>query len=290
MMIGAFECAGVFASNFLLTKLLILQGVIPDNSRYNDIKLKNIIDNIFLLLQYQKQIWADADGMMPIPLLAVAVVIMIFLAVVAFLQNENRKIKDACYVMMLITGGIFVVFLPITMLSLFWMAPRSIVPIFFFYTVLSSYTAFQGDKNVKAAALVCMGILLSGMMYFTHIYAGDIRYSNDMDKQYINMVQEKIEEYERQNNIKVEYLGFSADANIRWRWDVSGDYLWDVLPRIMTVEWAKVDAFNYYESENYLKTEVPQEYVQYFMQNDWDSPDMETQVQFDGNKCYIAIF
>ena len=37
MMIGAFECAGVFASNFLLTKLLILQGVIPDNSRYNDI-------------------------------------------------------------------------------------------------------------------------------------------------------------------------------------------------------------------------------------------------------------
>ena len=222
--------------------------------------------------------------------MAVVICIMILLMIVNMIQRRNLTIRQICYQSVMLLGGICVVYLPVVMVRMFWMAPRTIVPLFFVYTVLAADLAFQGSRKVKTAALSSLCILLAVMFYDVHIYAKDIRLSNQTDKQYIHMVQERIEEYERQSQIKVEYLGFSPDANIRWRWDLSRDYDWDVLERIMTVEWAKADAFNYLESESYSLTQVPEEYASYFMQNDWDRPDLEAQVKFDGNKCYIAIF
>lgn len=287
---GVLVCSSVFMANFLITRWLMRMGIIAGDSRYDEVGLKHLTDHIGMLLLNQKLVWIDANGMMGLPLMAVIVCSMILLVVYTQMQKEHFTIVQICYQALMLLGGMGVVYLPIVMVRMFWMAPRTIVPLFFVYTVLAAYLAFQGSRKVKTAALVCLCILLTGMCYDVHIYVKDIRYSNQMDQQYIHMVQEKIEEYERLSRIKVEYLGFSPDANIRWRWNLSKEYYWDVLQRIGTVEWAKADAFNYFESESYSQTEVPKEYVAYFMQNDWDSPDLEAQVKFDNNKCYIAIF
>lgn len=287
---GILICSSVFVVNLLITRFCMKMGVITENSRYDEVGLENIANHIWILLQNQKRIWVNANSMMELPLMAVVICIMILLMIVNMIQRRNLTIRQICYQSVMLLGGICVVYLPVVMVRMFWMAPRTIVPLFFVYTVLAADLAFQGSRKVKTAALSSLCILLAVMFYDVHIYAKDIRLSNQTDKQYIHMVQERIEEYERQSQIKVEYLGFSPDANIRWRWDLSRDYDWDVLERIMTVEWAKADAFNYLESESYSLTQVPEEYASYFMQNDWDRPDLEAQVKFDGNKCYIAIF
>lgn len=287
---AAFVCALAFVVNFLITKLLIIYGVLPYHSRYDEVGPGFVIANLKLLLEHQQLLWLKADGMMRSPLLAVCMAVLIFLTALAFIQKRQYRVLDAGYTVLMLAGGVAVVFLPVVMLQTFWMAPRSIVPLFFSFTALAAYLAFQGKTWVKMAALACLCLLLTGMLPATHRYAQDIRYNNEMDEQYIHMVQEKIEDYERQNHIKVEELGFCADANIRWRWDVRGEYAWDVLPRIMTVDWARLDAFYYFEREKYQLTEVPEAYAQYFMQNDWDQPDLDAQVQFEGNKCYIAVF
>lgn len=287
---GAFVCAFVFGTNFFMTKLLSTYGILPYASRYNQVGMDCMAANLKLLLEHQKLLWLKADGMMRFPLTAICMAIMVFLAVFAFLQKRRYQLLDACYTFIMLAGGVVVVFLPVVMLQTFWLAPRSVVPLFFSFTALAVYLAFQGKTWAKMSAFGCLCLLLVGMLKNVHIYGQDIRHNNEKDEQYIHMVQEKVEDYERQSQIRVEYLGFCADANVRWRWDLQGEYAWDVLPRIMTVDWARLDAFYYFEKEKYQLTEVPEEYAQYFMQNDWDAPDMDAQIRFEGNKCYIAVF
>lgn len=284
----ALECVGVFFINYLLTKLLILLGIIVD-SRYTGAGLGHIIDNIKLLLQYQHLIWVDADGMMNLPFMAVGIVFMVCLFVIVCWQKK-RFVKDFFYTLIMLAGGVAVVFLPLVIQEVFWAAPRSIVPLFFIYTVLAFYIAFQGKKWVKSITAVGLCFFLVVMMHFVHCYMEDLLYSSSMDRQYISIVEQKIEEYERENDIKVEYLGFVSDANIQWRWDLQGQYAWDVAEKGITVGWSQVHIFNYYTGRSYGGIDVPEEYKQYYLQNDWDRLDVEVQVRFEENKCYIAVF
>ena len=97
--------------------------------------------------------------------------LVVILAVFAFLQKRRYQLLDACYTFIMLAGGVVVVFLPVVMLQTFWLAPRSVVPLFFSFTALAVYLAFQGKTWAKMSAFGCLCLLLVGMLKNVHRYS-----------------------------------------------------------------------------------------------------------------------
>ena len=76
---------------------------------------------------------------------------------------------------------------------------------------------------------------------------------------------------------------------MQWQWgDIS--YPWDVCLRAISIDWARPYALAYYTGAGYSQVDVPDEVKAHFSSLDWDTINLEEQMIFDNEVCYICIF
>lgn len=117
----------------------------------------------------------------------------------------------------------------------------------------------------------------------------DALISNACDRLWAEQVECRIEAYEQREGIQVTKIGFVPDQSMQWQWgDIS--YPWDVCLRAISIDWARPYFLSYYTGAGYSQVDVPDEVKAHFSSLDWDTINLEEQMIFDNEVCYICIF
>lgn len=291
LLIVVLICIAVVLMNLVLTQAC-LPFIASESSRYDSLSIRNVFENIYLLIKEQPNLWLRANGMIGGPWMLLFV---ISLAVLAGYTVYTRKMKavHALLLLILLIGGCSCVFVPVLLGSDFWMPPRTIAFLFAFTFFFSCIIAKSTHKIILIGQLISTSVFLLVSTFYVGIYSGDTLLSNKFDKQYIQELNAQIELYEQETNCDIQYLAFLPDASMEWRWDVAGQYKWDVCNRVISTAWSRLNAINYYTDKGYLACEdslIPNDIKDYALAHDWNEYIPSEQLFFSDDTCYICLF
>lgn len=292
-LIAALMVVGAFVINLCMTRLLIEQGVITGNSRMLTLKAENIWANAKVLLsaKLQSLLWLNGNGMMRGPDLLIIGIVLLAAGIYTLVTNKTNKKKwyDVLYTFVLLAGGVFALALPILITDSLWMAPRTIVPFFCIFFYLGCLTIMGRNEFLKKLVAVVLLIALCRQVLFIQAYSSDALISNACDRLWAEQVECRIEAYEQREGIQVTKIGFVPDQSMQWQWgDIS--YPWDGCLRTISIDYARRYALAYYTGVGYSLADVPDEVKAHFSSLDWDTINLEEQMIFDNEVCYICIF
>lgn len=286
---AAFTVVLTFAMNMVIIKLLIKGGVIGSSSRMSTISLENIKSNLvrFFSSDIQFVLWMRGNEMLKAPDLLVLSIIMFIAALFASISLQ-KKWYDVVYAFTLLSGGILALMAPILLTDTFWMAPRTIVPLFCIYAYLGCMVAESTNKRLKQILCILLIVALARQTWFINNYSVDVLKSNSCDKIWTEYVISEIEKYENSNDITISHIGVSRNDSLSYFWD-DIDYRWDVCNRAVSIEWATTAMISYYADKPYEKVSVPEDMVANFKNSESECNIFDTQISFCDNKCYIYI-
>lgn len=289
---AALVVVGTFAINLCITKLLAACGVISDSSRMSGLSIDCLWGNtkLFLSKQNQSLLWLKSDGMMNAPDLLVLFIVLLTMGIYSFFANLKRKWYDILFALVLLSGGVFALFLSILITEPLWMPPRTIAPFFCVFTYLGCLIAMGKNKTIQKIVAVILVIVLCRQACCVQMYSSDVLISNACDKLWVEQVADKIESYEQNQGIQITKVGFAPDQQMKWHWNNDSAYCWDVCTRTISVDWARLGLFSYYTGAQYSLEDTPDEVKAYFSSRNWDTVNLEEQMIFDNDVCYICIF
>lgn len=272
--------------NILSVDLAVQLGVIKRITKgvsygVTGTKLKECLANFVMLLR-------NGKGLLPgmwLPLL-----ILLFGCGVTLYYLFRKKDKGAVFYYLLLVPAVICMIYVIPMAqTVVYLPPRIVAP---FYTVQSmllllAFACASGWVR-EAACYVCCGYLVIQMIFGNVIVAN--RYvSNTLDKIYINMVYEKIVEYEEETGTEVKKFAVTTDAYSPFHYDevyYKTDQINEKIMGTATNSLMQAQTGRIFEK-------VPMDekmYEKYFEGKDWKYFDASEQLVIDGDTAYLAVF
>ena len=193
------------------------------------------------------------------------------------------------YTFVLLAGGVVALALPILVTDSPWMASRTIVPFFCIFFYLGCLTIMGQNAFLKKMATVVLLIALCRQACFIQAYSSDVLISNAYDRMWAEQVENRIEAYEEREGIQVTTIGFIPDQSMQWQWE-GISYPWDACLRTIAIDYAWPYCLPYYTGVRYSLVDAPDEVKAHFGSQDWDIIDLEEQMIFDNEVCYICIY
>lgn len=148
----------------------------------------------------------------------------------------------------------------------------------------------EAQKNVCLKYVI--GILVSIMVVLNCMYyiiaSSEMLSTNYLDRNIAKTIIKEIEKYEKETGINVENIGLALDKKAMQIYD-SQNWLGVITTRSMGTEWAAKETIEFYSGKKYNKIDVPINYKERFLQNDWNLFDKE-QLIFDENNLYICLY
>lgn len=289
-----FVAAGLTASAFVInmgiTKLLIARGVIGASSRLSTMSLDSVLANIKQLCSpdIQSYLWLNGNGMMKAPDFLV-VTLVVFAATVYAIVASKRKWYDILFAAVLLGGGVCSLLLPLLISAPLYMAPRIIAPIFCVLVYMGCLISMCQATVPKRIIVLLILVALCRQSCFISTYSADIRISNACDKLWVEQVDEKIRDYEQETGIQITQIGFTNDKYLKYQWsDIN--YRWDVCIKGNAATWTRDYMYMYYSDRVFSYVEVPEEIQEYFANLDWGTVNLDEQMIFDEDTCYVCLF
>lgn len=278
-----------FALNLAISKILIATNTISAWSRVSTVSVQNIFRNLTSLLSpyTQKNLWLEGNGMFKAPDLLLILLIGLSAAIYA-LKRERKAWYDVLFVFILLAGGELALVLPLLLVDVFWMPPRTIVPLFCmvpFFLWIAAKAAGPREKSVLVAVLALFLLRQAG---FIQDYSADVRLSNRCDKIWTEYIDTEIENYEHSNQLPVTQIAFLKDDAAPYFWE-GISYHWDVCHRAVVVDWARNNMLKYYTGRDLAVIQPPDHIKEYFLSNAQGDGLLDTHVYFEDDVCYVYI-
>lgn len=272
--------------NILSTDLAIRIGVISTVTKSAEFsvtfdKLKECFSNLAMLLR-------NGKGLLPtvwLPLL-----VLLFSCGVTLYELVKKKNKGAVLYYVLLVPAVFAMIyvIPLAQIAVY-LPPRIVAP---FYTVQSMLLllafACASGRIKELACYVCCGYLVVQIIFGNVIVAN--RYvSNTLDKVYINMVYEKIVEYEEETGIEVKKFAVATDAYSPFHYDevyYKTDQINEKIMGTATNSLMQVETGRVFEK-------VPMDeaiYEEFFAGKDWKYFDASEQLIIRDDTAYLVVF
>ena len=287
--VAAFLVLLTFSVNYAIVKILISANLISSWSRITTVSMNNITFNLYTLFlpHTQYDFWLRGNGMLKNPDLLL-LLLMSLPAAIFTLISEKKKWYDFLFVFILLVGGVFALILPLLIVDVFWMAPRTVVPFFCIYTFLMLILAKNKRSIPKNIAIVVLALFLLRQVWFIQNYSADVRTSNNYDKMWTEYIDTEIAKYEENNQISVTQIGYLKDDSAAWSWD-DISYSWDVCNRSIVVDWAQNHLLSFYTNRNLDVVQIPDHIKSHFQSSTQTESLLDTMVFFEENTCYVYI-
>ena len=225
-------------------------------------------------------------------LLTFFLIIITTIMVIIFLQRKQiNVVLSFLSLVYLIVGTIFTSFFPAFsgVTADFW--ARTIYPYGSMLGILLVYLVITYDFNLNSNYLCSLGsiiLLILGCQYIIYQSMFVDRYKcNEADRYYCEIIGNKIQEYETENNITIDTICFYKDKSLSW-FDLGLDDD-GMMTRAQSCGWSNLTSLNFYLDSNYQKGESLAEYQEYFSTLNWDTYS-DHQVIFEGNVLHLCVY
>lgn len=283
--ITAFLYAIPLALAFVVTKFFL------SSSRMGG--LGNIFSNISYHFPHIIQLSIEDWFFIPQHMLLTFFLIIIAVAIVIIVlhKKQNNVVLSFLSLVYLITGAIFTSFFPAFsgVTADFW--ARTIYPYGSLLGILLVHLLLTYDFNSNSKYLYVIGsiilLILSCQYLIFQSMLVDRYKCNEADRYYCEIIGNKIQEYETENNITVDTICFYKDKSLRW-FDIGlGDD--GMMTRAQSCGWSNLTSLNLYLDSNYQKGESLEKYQEYFSTLNWDTYS-DQQIIFDGNVLHLCVY
>lgn len=216
------------------------------------------------------------------------VTLVVFAATVYAIVASKRKWYDILFTAVLLGGGVCSLLLPLLISPPLYMPPRIIAPIFCVLVYMGCLISMCQATVPKRIIVLVILVTLCRQSCFINTYSSDIRVSNACDKLWVEQVDEKIRDYEQETGIQVTQIGFANDKYLAYQWsDIN--YRWDVCIKGNAATWTRDYMYMYYSDRVFSYVDVPEEIQEYFGNLDWGTVNLDEQMIFDEDTCYVCL-
>ena len=278
--------------NIFILKYLVYTGIAPRSDRDPTLNFELIKNNFYGILQDQKNIWINTYDFLPKYVLTIyfmAIVILIIYSI----KKKNLNKKTFIYLVCISIISYLIIFVPHLFTNDLWIAQRTIISFFILLTFGGLVALFFNNNDVnKNLVLIIVSVffLIINYIYIQSIASNHIA-SNKIDQQFSVIINNEIEKYEKENNIKINNIAAQNDIEPTYHYKNIKYCIYDTNVRAFVTPWANVNMINYYSNNNYNKVEMDSEiYNQYFKSKNWDEFIPEEQMVFKGDTLYLIIY
>jgi hypothetical protein len=281
-------------TNILALKILQVTGLAALNSRNIDISIHSLVDHFMILFgsNQQRSIWALGSGFMPSRAMLIFLIvgfIYLFMSII----KKRLSASKILFTVLIIAINYFIIFVPHMLTQSLWLAPRTMVGIFTFLTSIF-LIIIKLDVHFKFPKIIpiCIGLFLFLNFYQIQAIAMNHFAVNKIDKEYIMMINDKINEYEEKNGIAVTQIAMDKDASVTYGYFGNVQYIsYDTNIRAFDASWSDVTSINCITGRNLKKIDMDDEiYNKYFKDKDWKYFNPDEQMIFVGDTLYMMIY
>ena len=267
---------------------VIVTKVFLSSSRlnHNEFKFTQIID----VLHHIKAICLVANNVIPKYLFAGAVLVIFILCLGLILYSKRYiQVAQILYISMMITGLSFAPhYLGITDDY----STRIIYPFAMIIGVLLCHMYVNMNLETAPQRWRTAAYLFIFMYFGLQLVAFNIifvnRYKcNQTDKYLCEMIYDRIEQYEQNNNLKVTNICFYQDKNPSAVYEDMSYVAFT--PRAFDYSWSDLYSLIYFSGRPFSRGVKCDEYEKYFYNRDWNIYSDE-QLVFDGDTLHLCVY
>lgn len=291
---AALSACIAIVGNIFTTKILAVMGFISSGSRM-DIDLSDIKALLIEIVKMQKTIWVDSEGMLPKGLLLGLLLLLLSVLFIG-MYRRKEKLLTYLYIIIILLSGQAVLYLAVLMQGTIWLPARILLPLFGVFSILIWLICYYlTEKKIIFPRILMVIIIFFIGVNFCSVQknAADALITNNLDKFYIEAINNYISKYEQENNLQIAEAGFCSDASRQTKYGNyinNNTYFGELSNKGFATEWSDIQTLNYYTGRSLIKTEMPEDIKEYFLSQNWMGYDAEEQIVFRENCVYICIY
>ncbi len=239
----------------------------------------------------------STNGMTP-PLMLVIYLLISGIILISTFKNKKASVFEIT-VTAIAMASMFVSTFAIEILTPGEVNPRYLLS-FFFNISLFVYAIYEyTDKEKYKKIISVMSCTIAATVVVCVFLVGvDNEIENDLTLTYAQMIENKIEAYERETGITVTAINYvSAEDLPRHGTEKIREY--QIMPylganytcSLWWVDWGAINSVRFVSGRNYENDFITLEkYDELFESRTWEEFDVEKQIVFEGDICYWAVF
>ena len=275
---------------YILVKFINSYIIVGVNARLGRL---NIIENIKFVIQTLKIILIELFDYVNFYWFYIVNIILSILFLILFFNNKDKNKLVILYLFVNIVLCVLMPFVPNLGMNsdANYTAARMCLSIGSTIGILGIYCLLQitDDKKLSLYALMSVIVVYTlyiFVIYFQTTYMQYDTYKKDMS--YLNTLFAKIDDYEKDNDIKVTKIYYAHDSNVDFHY--SKKIMNSTNYRVMAIDWAMDCAVSIRENHRYSYIKMSdEEKERYFANMEFDSID-DKQFVFVEDTLYLLIF
>lgn len=297
---------GLICAVLCVVFLKVIGQLIGDSGRGSTFSPSTILLNIRTVLVYQLRFFANADGLLFVPVMQLMELAGLLAFVCVFKRDRRR---GALYLLAFLIG-LAASYAPHYVEASILMSPRSNVAVWMTLACLcvalfcEGLVGAQHDEDniqmdvarVRWRRVAFASIALLAMFVVTNTASiWDISYdvysSNVQDRNYAQQVAKRIREYESESGVEITGLGIVGDAHVQTKYPETRYHSFELGRRIMNCSYANVEMINFVGGLNLNSLSLSDaERADLFGSRDWSALNLDEQLVFKGNEAFLALY
>lgn len=245
--------------------------------------------NMIEIINSQIELWTNAFGFLPNNICIVVGLFLLLLLINCF-KTLKLSLIDIIYMLIIFCGCYISIFVLKIFNTPIWLAPRSIVGFFMFFSIVAVVVASLNKSSLKLEKSLL--IVLSLFLFVNFIQIQDISHNHykktACDYYEAIAINTYIEKYEIENNTLITKIATKLDSNPTWTFPIIDYSRFDTNVRAFAKEWNDVTCLNYYTNRAYKKVEFIEEL--YPDGYDWNELNLDEQLKFVDDTAYLIIY
>ncbi|MDO4305135.1 MAG: hypothetical protein Q4D94_14615, partial [Bacillota bacterium] len=157
----------------------------------------------------------DSEGMLPKGVL-LAGLLLLSIILCSKMYRKKEKIITYLYIVIILFSGQTVMYLAVLMQGTIWLPARILLPIFGIFSILIwliCHYSSEKEINARKILIVIITFFIGVNFYSVQKNAADALITNNLDRFYIETINNYISKYEQDNNLQITEAGFCSDAS-----------------------------------------------------------------------------
>ena len=277
-------------------KLLQSLKIIYVSSRTGTINSETLLQNFRQLYQIIiKTILPTANRTYPDYILPIFI-LMIFTVLIFLMLKKHVSFQKYIYLIIIFFISRLSVYAPHIVATSIWPAQRSLLS---FWSILSFpllFIEYWRGINLKKtlgffiALILCVNIACIVKMEVALLS------TNKIEQEISYLIQSRINKYENETGNKIKTIIFRNDDRPTWSYKSPGYSAYNFAIRTYAPSWgAGISLINYFNNRSYNRRQMtPEEFnelfVKKFNKRNWDILDLNEQLIFSGEECYMISY
>ncbi len=251
----------------------------------------NVVENLKVIGQKISQLLIDNFG--TLPKFSIIIGVMALFAITCIYSYKNKQIKYVFAFVYIYLATLVIILVPQLVLETnsVQILARSSIPYGGIIGIILLYMVSEINFNKTTQKIIYGIITLIVLIEFIYMQITIIDHYkiNKLDLDTVNIIKERIEEYEKETHNTVDKIVLYRDKEVKRHYPKLKNY-GQINEKIISIDARILEILEYISNKKYQQIpDKNSEYEEFFKENDWDYFDKE-QLKFENDTLHLCIF